>query len=396
MAGLTCALELERRGVDYRLLEAAESVGGRVATDNVQGFLLDRGFQVFLTGYPELRRLLNYQHLKLRPLRSGAVIRSGGGWVTLPDPLKNPAEIWQTLRSPVGNLADKIRMGWLALRSLAWNEQRSFRGHPETTKEFLCRWGFSSAIVEQFWRPFFGGIFLEDELTTGSDLFRFLFPLFAWSQVALPAAGMQQIPFQLERRLTPGRLLLQRRVVRREGSTCWDDAGEHWEGEHLVLACDEAGAARLLNQASVAQRGTHCTYFAAPASIGGQGRIHLNPQAGCIHHLVVLSDSVPEYAPAGQSLVSVSSQGPQCPTEGELRALLGEWFGQAVVESWKCLRQYSLPRALPVFAAGQGPADLKLGEGLWRCGDYVGYPSLNAAVASGRRVAESLGYGAAK
>ena len=143
MAGLTCALELERRGVDYRLLEASEQVGGRVATDECEGFLLDRGFQVLLSGYPELRRILNYQTLKLRPIRTGAVIRQDGRNLVLPNPLRDPQLAWQTWRSPVGTRADKLRVAWLGLRSLLWREQHCFAQRQQTTREFLEQACFS-------------------------------------------------------------------------------------------------------------------------------------------------------------------------------------------------------------------------------------------------------------
>lgn len=398
MAGLTCALELERRAVDYVLLEAADQVGGRVRTDQVDGFLLDRGFQILLTGYPEIRRLCNYQQLILRPFRSGALIRHNNQWLVLPDPLKEPRQLLATLRSPVGSMADKMRVGMLSLRSLLWREGNCFRQSPETSREFLHRQGFSPRMFELFWRPFFGGVFLDDELATGSDLFRYLFSLFVRSQVTLCDGGIQQIPNQLARRLNEERIHLETPVQRLDGRQCWDTHGNCWEGDHVVVAVDGAAAARLLpQQPEPAFHGTHCSYFAAPLSPGGKGRIQLNAQRdSCVHHVVVLSDVAQGYAPAGGSLISVSSQTQDLPGEAELRRELSTWYGADTIAGWKLLRQYSVPRALPAFGAGQRRSDFKLGEGLWRCGDYLSYPSLNAAVGSGRIVAESLGYGAAK
>lgn len=398
MAGLTCAVELERRGVDFVLLEASDRVGGRVATDHHQGFLLDRGFQVLLTAYPEVRRLWNYHELKLRMVRSGAIIRHQGGWRVLPDPLKEPSQLWSTLRSPVGNLLDKLQVGRLSLQSLFWNEKNCFVRSPESTREWLGRQGFSPAMMALFWRPFFGGVFLDDELQTGTDLFRFLFSLFVRGRVALPLQGMEQLPLQLQRRLDPGRVQLNTRILGRDGRRCWDAEGNQWEGEHLVVALDGASGRDLLGLPSAPlYHGTHCSYFAAPQSPGGQGRLQLNAQRdSCIHHLLVLSDVSPDYAPPGEALVSVSSQTPDLPSEGELKRELSAWYGAEQVQNWRLLRQYSLPSALPRFQPGQRFSDLKLEEGLWRCGDYLLYPSLNAAVQSGRIVAESLGYGPPK
>ncbi len=397
MAGLTCAVELERRGVEYRLLEAGSRLGGRVVTDQVEGFLLDRGFQVLLTGYPEVRRLWAMENLRLRRVRSGAVIRRQGRWLTLPDPLRHPSELLQALRSPVGSLMDKIRVALLALSSLGRNADNSFVGTSQTTLQYLQGCGFSEGMIETFWRPFLAGVFLDWELSTGADMFRFLLPLFAFGRVAVPAGGMQQLPIQLERRLTPGRVALETRVEKLEGTRCWDQSGQLWEGDQLVLALDGSGADHLLGRETEVRWSSSCTtYFAAPRSIGGQGRLHLNADGAqsCIQHFTCMSDFAPEYAPAGQHLISVSSLFGS-PSEAELRGQLQEWYG-AEVDDWRMLRQVSLPQSLPRLEPGIRPRELKIGAGLWRCGDYTAYPSLNAAVASGRIVAESLGYGEPK
>ena len=397
LAGLTCAVELERRGVEYRLLEAGSRLGGRVVTDQVDGFLLDRGFQVLLTGYPEIRRLWAMENLRLRRVRSGAVIYRGGRWLTLPDPLRHPTELLEALRSPVGTWMDKLRVGLLALGSLGNRAESCFAGGPQTTLQYLNRCGFSQGMIETFWRPFLAGVFLDWELNTSADLFRFLFPLFAWGRVAVPAGGMQQLPAQLERRLNPGRVVLETRIEKVEGTRCWDQNGQLWEADQLVLAVEGTAADRLLGRESeVRWAGTCTSYFAAPQSIGGRGRLHLNADGAnsCIQHLICMSDFAPEYAPAGQHLISVSSLF-GAPSEDELRGQLQEWFG-ASVDSWRLLRQDHLPHSLPSLAPGTRPRELKVGEGVWRCGDYTAYPSLNAAVASGRTVAESLGYGEPK
>lgn len=391
MAGLTCAVELERRGVDYHLLEAGERVGGRVLTDRQDGFLLDRGFQVLLTGYPEIRRLWNIENLRLRKVRSGAMIRTRGQWVCMHDPLHYPWELLDALHSPIGSFMDKLRVGLLAFGSLSNNADNCFRGNPQSTLEYLQQCGFPAQFIELFWRPFLAGVFLDWDLSTPAEMFRFLVPLFSFGRVAVPDQGMEQLPIQIERRLTPGQVRLNRRVVKLEGTRCWDQLGEVWEGDQLVLALDGSGADVLLEEPSELEWGSTCTsYFAAPVSIGGGGRLHLNAENGrdsCIQHLICMSDFAPAYAPPGQHLISVSSLFEK-PDESDLRGQLREWYGTAV-DRWQLLRQDYVTRALPRIA----PRPLKVSEGVWRCGDYTAYPSLNAAVASGRKVAESLGYG---
>ena len=72
IAGLSCGVNLKKQGLSYTILEASDGVGGRVRTDVQDGFLLDRGFQIFLTSYPEARAMLDYRALELKPFYAGA------------------------------------------------------------------------------------------------------------------------------------------------------------------------------------------------------------------------------------------------------------------------------------------------------------------------------------
>ncbi|CAN0367963.1 unnamed protein product, partial [Ectocarpus sp. 13 AM-2016] len=111
VAGLVCARILTRGGFSVRLLEASDGVGGRVRTDEVDGFLLDRGFQVFIEAYPEPTRQLNYKTLNLQKFDPGAIVRYDGGFHLVSDPIRKPGAIVDALVAPVGTLVDKIRVG---------------------------------------------------------------------------------------------------------------------------------------------------------------------------------------------------------------------------------------------------------------------------------------------
>ncbi len=113
LAGLTCARALQAQGVDCVVLEAADAVGGRVRTDEVEGFRLDRGLQVLLTAYPAARRWLDYEALRLGEFAVGARVATPDGSGRVGDPLREPGNLIETLRAPVGTLADKLRIGVL-------------------------------------------------------------------------------------------------------------------------------------------------------------------------------------------------------------------------------------------------------------------------------------------
>jgi len=402
MAGLTCANYLHRAGLPVVVLEAAEAVGGRVRTDvTADGFRLDHGFQVLLTKYPEVQRMIDYGALNLKAFRSGAVIRlPDGRETTLQNPLQNSLAAFPALTSPIGTLADKLRILSFVQHVRSHSAEELLARPATDTLTFLRRYGWSEQIIDTFFRPFFGGVFLDRSLTTASNFFEFVFQQFVEGEAVVPALGMQQIPEQLAQRLPAGTVRLNTPAEAVEGTTVRLRGGETLTAAAVVVATDGNITAHLLPHLpqlhATAWRRTTCTYFSAPASPGRRDKLlRLNAAHGQMAHNVCFpSDVSPDYAPAGHTLVSVSTHGehhlPETTLVAMLHAELMVWFGEEAAQ-WKHLRTYHIPCALPVYA--NGPAqhqDLKLTDTLYRCGDYTAYPSLNAAMASGRQVAEML------
>lgn len=398
MAGLTCAVYLRQQGIDALLLDASDGVGGRVRTDVVDGFRLDRGFQILLTAYPEARRLLDYAALDLKAFRSGALIRHEGTWMKFINPLLEPQSVLTTLLSPVGTLADKLRLVPLLRRVQTMDTPEFFAQTAHTTYEFLTHEaGFSEQMITRFFRPFFGGVFLEDALVTSSNFFEFCFKMFIGGDAAVPALGIGQLANQLADRLAPGQIRLNTRVDRITDKSLYLSSGETITAGTIVLAVDAAQNARLLGQPVPAERAfnhTTCTYFAAPKSPNAEQLLLLNTKrSDAVHNLSIMSDVAPAYAPTGNVLISVSTQGLELVDETKLtdrilRELTG-WFGEEV-QRWRHLRSYHIPHALPAYGPGAVHKPLKLSEHLYQCGDQTTYPSLNAAMQTGRQVAEFI------
>lgn len=395
VAGLTCARYLRDRGITPLVLEASDGVGGRVRTDRVEGFLLDRGFQILLTAYPEAQRLLDYETLGLKPFESGAVIRRPEGFTVLPDPFKNPGAVLPALTAPVGSLGDKLRILRLALDTDDSDDAETFRHSATDTLSYLRAYGFSEKMIDLFFRPFFGGVFLENDLGTSSNFFRFVFKHFYAGDAALPTDGIGAIAEQLWRMLPPGTVQTGTRVARVEGTTVFLENGQSLTADSVVLAVDAHAADALLGlPATRAFHHTTCTYFAAERSPLDRKMIVLNPdRLSVVHNLCVPSDVAPSYTTSGEALISVSTQGLETVDIPALtiriRRELTGWFGPQVA-GWRHLRTYHLPEALPHFGPGAGLRPLKLGERLYQCGDQAAYPSLNAAMLTGREVAELI------
>ncbi len=397
LAGLSCAVRLQERGVSCTLLEAARTVGGRVRTDVENGFRLDRGFQVLLTAYPHTSRTLDYSSLQLAKFYSGALVRSKGRFARLADPVREPADAVATALEPTIGYADKIRILKLVTQVCAPSLERVLKRPEVTTVTRLKELGFSDAVIGTFFRPFLGGIFLENELTTSSRKFEFVFRMFALGEAALPRAGMQAIPDQLARRLKEGTLRTNSRVNAIESGAVYLDDGEMLSCDRIVLATDQAAAATLLHRpfryrnAAVA-----CLYFAAHKSpVKGPWLVLNGDGEGPVNNLCVPSELHRDYAPDGLSLISVSVIDPRYRTapdlEQQVREQLTAWYG-AAVSGWQHLRSYAIENALQIQEPPSlGPVEkpVKLSDRLVACGDYTGIASIEGAISSGIRAAEA-------
>lgn len=397
LAGLCCARRLHQEGRRFLILEASDGVGGRIRTDIAEGYRLDRGFQVFLTSYPEAKRQLDYHALRLKPFQPGALIRYRGKFHELADPWRRPSAALPTAFSPIGSIADKLRVARLRYRVLRGSLEDRFRDPETTTLQALRENGFSDSMIDRFFRPFLGGIFLDDNLFTSSRMFQFVFRMFSLGEACLPEAGMEAIPRQLAATLPPDSIRFGAKVAHVRSNSVTLESGEELHCSNVVVATDGATAGCLLaHPEPVAWQGVTCLYFAAPTPPVERPILVLNGDgAGPINNLCVPTTVVPSYASAGSSLVSVTVLGAHpdvAVLQAEVQTQLKDWFGTQA-EGWRHLRTYCIPHALP----RQFPPALAVVErtvrttaGVYVCGDHLDNASINGAMVSGRRCAESL------
>ena len=396
LAGLCCARALRDAGARVTLLDAADRVGGRVRTDRVDGFTLDRGFQVHLTAYPEARRVLDYDALDLRRFESGARVWTGSAWATVADPFRRPMAALPTALAPVGTLADKLRV--LGLRqSVRAGTVRDLWERPETTvlDALRRRYGFSSAMVDTFFRPFLGGILLDRELGASSRAFEFYFRMFSEGYAAVPATGMQAIPEQIAAGLTPEAVRLGARVDAVTDRSVTLASGETVDAEAVVVATDGPEAHRLTGTGTTAAKGTVCLYWAADAPPVDSATLLLDGTgSGPVNNAQVMSNVAPEYAPEGQALVGASvigaGLGDDAALERAARAQLRGWFG-AQTDGWRFLRADRVTYALPDLPSLEPPErPARLASGVYLAGDHRRNASINGAMLSGRHTAEAV------
>ena len=405
LAGLSCAISLEAAGVRVTLLEASDKPGGRVRTDVVEGFRLDRGFQVLLTAYPEAKRLLDHRALQLKKFEPGALVWHDGKFHRFADPFRNPAGAARFLFDSVVPLGDKLQVARLRARVQRGTFEEIFARPERTTRDYLQSMPFSAAMIDRFFEPFFAGIFLEHDLVTSSRFFEFLFRMFSVGDTAVPAEGMEQIPLQLASRLQVGTLQTGARVskvTRGLESFALDLEGKpNLEARAVVLAVAGNEGNALLGGVggwSVPEvrnwNQTTAYCYAAERVAVNEPIIMLNGEgraAGPVNNVAVMSAVSAAYAPPGAHLVVASVVGASS-AEQEVRAHVRKWFGP-VVDSWRLLRSYPIPHALPQQRHAEWEqAAVRLGGagGVYMCGDYRETASIQGALASGRRAAEAV------
>ncbi|MCC7529204.1 MAG: NAD(P)/FAD-dependent oxidoreductase, partial [Candidatus Melainabacteria bacterium] len=165
LSGLACAYHLKKAGIDFTILESSDDVGGRVRSDVVDGYILDRGFQVLLTAYPDARELFEYDKLELKPFIPGAQVRLNGEFHTVADPWRRPSDCLQSVFNPIGTFKDKLLIGKLRQVVTSGSLESLYKKKEQSTAEFLQQFGFSKSMVDRFFRPFFGGVFFDRSLS---------------------------------------------------------------------------------------------------------------------------------------------------------------------------------------------------------------------------------------
>ncbi|MFM1904855.1 MAG: hypothetical protein RLZZ440_2755, partial [Planctomycetota bacterium] len=385
-------------------------VGGRVATDSVDGCRIDRGFQVLNDAYPEARRQLDLAALKLGRFEAGALVAEGSRLRRVADPWRQPLAAVGSLLSGTVGLTDALRTARLrrdavaAFRAGRLDPDLPAASSERTTAEELAARGFSPAFIQGFFVPFFGGVFLERRLETAAAVFLFDFAMFALGRATLPAGGMAAIPAQLAAGLPADAVRLGTRVEAIAAGRVSLAGGETLTARDVVLATDLTAAARLVPQevrgswGSRREKSTTLVAFAADRSpLEAPTLVVSGEETGPIDNLTVPSDVAEGYAPPGAAVICVSLRPGVEASQPEgvaaaVREQAGRWFGAGVV-GWRHLATVAVPHALPdesPAARQLRPRSPRLGEGLLICGDHTAAASINGALASGRRAAEAV------
>lgn len=382
LAGLAAARQLAIHGVEVSVSEASDRVGGRVRTDVIDGFRLDRGFQLYNPAYPEAARVLDHQALNLHPLLRGLLVSFPDGTAKLADPRAKVAWTLGAMSRRTGSPRAKA-----AFARYAWGDARTSarvlaQRDDVPAQVALVRAGVDTHLLERVLRPFLAGVFLEPDLLTSRRFMDLVLASFVKGTPSLPALGMQAIPDQLNAALPEGTVQLNAPV---------DDLGSIPSGIRLV-ATDPITAAALIPGLDIPEPRHVATWYHVADVDPSDGLSVLTVDAlqrGPVLNTVVLTHAVPSYAPAGRILVSTSTLDLDA-DDSAIRTHLAALYRTSTAR-WETLQRYVIPYALPAMSVPlnvRKPVDL--GDGLFVAGDHRDTASIQGAMVSGRRAADAI------
>jgi len=312
LAGLAAARILHEAGRSVVVLEASDGVGGRVRSDIVDGFILDRGFQILLRAYPELDRQFDIDALDLRSFDPGALVRVGEKLALLGDPLRKPTTLPSSVLSPVGSLYDKLRLLKDRIRLGRTDTPQLLRQPDTSTREGLAARGYSDAMIDRFFRPFVGGIQLDPTLSTSNRMFDVVLQQLFRADAVVPAKGMGEIPAQLAARLPANTIHLNTPVTAVGAGSVTTGRGTITATD-VIVAVEGPAAAELLGLPPVDSNPATCVWFAADTPPITKPLLVLDGE-GPAHNIAIMSNVAPAYAPAGKALIGGACPGMLDPT----------------------------------------------------------------------------------
>ena len=397
LAGLRCAGLLQRAGLDVTVLESADRIGGRVATDVVDGFLVDRGFQVLNPAYPALAGSVDVPALRMQPYGAGVLVRTDDGLRTLAHPVRAPKELRHTLASGLLGVHDVTGLArWLTPVRTA--PQRSLRAPDRAwgaALDDLHVTGDLRTVLERF----LAGVLVESRGETSARFVRLLLRSFLLGSPGVPRDGMRALPAQLAAPLRDVRLDTQVQSVSpdpRQPAVVAD--GRRLTARAVVVATDAPAARALVDQPPGATRGLVTWWFAAESppndspmlAVDGRGR---GAPPGPVWNTGVASNAAPSYAPPGRHLVHATTlldrPNGEAP-EAEVRRHVGEIYG-CDTGAWQVVARHRVEHALPATPPGTPVRrSVELGDGLFVCGDHRDTASIQGALVSGRRAAVAV------
>ncbi len=391
VSGLIAAQVLENHGLSPVIIDANDRVGGRLKTDTVNGFQLDRGFQVLLSSYSAAKKYLDYKSLNLQKLKAGSCVFVGGKQYFFGDPLRDVSLFIPTLFSPLGTLGDKLKIAKLNFHLQKKTVDKIFEDREITTKEYLTANGFSKNIIKNFFRPFFSGIFLEDELYTSSRMFEFVFKMFGEGLALMPKGGIEDISIHLKDKLQKTEIHHNSFASNVKGMEITMSDGKKIKTNYTIIATEPTNLVVGLKGQKVDWKSCQNLYFTCSKRVYEKAFIGLVSSQECLINNIFYPTSIPTSKRGKDELISVTVVKDHGLPEKELiERVKKELQEECKIEGVNFLKLYNIPKALPKLNNLKydiSPSETKLKDGIFLAGDVLLNGSLNAAILAGEKAA---------
>lgn len=390
VSGLVAAINLEKSGLHPVIYDKNDRVGGRVQTDYIDGQIFDKGFQILLPNYPAVKKYLDVRLLNLKYFASGAFVFKKGYRSKLGNPAKDFDLLFSTLFSKLASFSDKLKIIKL-FRSLKYKSfEEIFESASVSTLEYLKSFGFSEKIINNFFKPFYAGVFLEENLETSSRMFEFTFKLFSESKAGIPEKGIQAIPNQLGNQLKNTTFHFNTIIEKVVDRTIWFSNGSKEEADFIIIATEPSQLISNLKNQQNEWKSVDNMYFEVKNRVVNLPMIALianeNTLVNNFHYSTLASEN--------KQILSVSIVKSHDLTQEELvTQVKKELYEICEIEVTKLLKHYKIPKALPQVQDlnYQMPhTETKLKDGIFLAGDILSNGSLNAAMLNGESAAKAL------
>ena len=391
VSGLVAAQVLENQGYQPVILEASDRAGGRVKTDIKKGFQLDHGFQVLLSSYPAAQKYLDFKALKLQELKPGAVIFNNGKQQIIGDPLRDISTLFSTLFSGIGTLSDKFKIFQLNLKLKNKSIEAIFSSDEISTKAYLQEFGFSSQIITQFFTPFFTGIFLENELTTSSRMFEFVFKMFGEGLAVIPKGGMEEISKLLVVNLSNTTFQYNTKVTSVSDEEIILHTGDKLASTATIIATDASKLVKNAPSKNLSWKSCQTLYFTANKRVIEKSMIGLIYNENSLVNNIFYHTSIATHSNNTKELLSVTVVKEHQLSEEQLIATVTKQLQEeCTIDHLTFLAVYHIKKALPDLKDIKyevSPSETQLSSGIFLAGDVQLNGSLNAAMIAGENAA---------
>lgn len=404
LAGLRAATVLAVAGLHVIVLDAEDVVGGRQRTDIVDGFRLDRGFQVLNPAYPAVQRWVDVDSLDLQPFPVGVLVRRADRMAELAHPLRHPSRAIASLRSGLLSPRELIALARWAGPALR-RPRAVIAGPDRTLREGWDAAGLRGPLRTEVLEPFLAGVLADDSLV-GSDAFaQLLVRMFALGRPGLPAEGIAALPRHLAAVAVAAgaELRLGMRVEHvRTASVAVSivvAGGDTITAGAAVVAVGPDAVDGLADIARPPTLGLQTWWFAADEPPSRSAMLAVDGRrAGPVVNTAVMSNTNRAIAPAGSNLIQATALLPAgartdarlAPDERTIRAHVAEIWGASTAD-WRLLRRDdvhdALPAQRPPLRVAQPPM---VADGGFVAGDHRDTASIQGALVSGDRVARAV------